>query len=73
LPPTTEDFDFLNEMAFSPEDAEDFTEVTDTEELPEKNMKPRRKKKTNLATSLPTMKALMKKIARTVVVAMIIN
>jgi hypothetical protein len=25
-----EDFDFLNEMAFSPEDAEDFSEVTDT-------------------------------------------
>ncbi|PWK77750.1 pRiA4b ORF-3-like protein [Mucilaginibacter oryzae] len=35
LPPTTEDFDFLNEMAFNPEDAEDFSEVTDTEELPE--------------------------------------
>jgi hypothetical protein len=25
-----EDFDFLNEMAFNPEDAEDFSEVTDT-------------------------------------------
>jgi hypothetical protein len=37
LPPTSEDFDFLNEMAFNPEDAEDFSEVTDTEvdELPE--------------------------------------
>lgn len=37
LPPTNEDFDFLNEMAFTPEDAEDFSEVTDTEvdELPE--------------------------------------
>ncbi|SDD63193.1 pRiA4b ORF-3-like protein [Mucilaginibacter pineti] len=27
-----EDFDFLNEMAFSPEDAEDFSEVTETGE-----------------------------------------
>ncbi|SDP62799.1 pRiA4b ORF-3-like protein [Mucilaginibacter sp. OK268] len=37
LPPANEDFDFLNEMAFTPEDAEDFSEVTDTEvdELPE--------------------------------------
>ena len=37
LPPVNEDFDFLNEMAFTPEDAEDFSEVTDTEvdELPE--------------------------------------
>lgn len=35
LPPTTEDFDFLNEMAFNPEDAEDFSEVTDTDDLPE--------------------------------------
>jgi hypothetical protein len=37
IPPTNEDFDFLNEMAFNPEDAEDFSEVTDTEvdELPE--------------------------------------
>lgn len=37
IPPTSEDFDFLNEMAFNPEDAEDFSEVTDTEvdELPE--------------------------------------
>ncbi|HEX8023189.1 IS1096 element passenger TnpR family protein [Mucilaginibacter sp.] len=35
LPPVTEDFDFLNEMAFNPEDAEDFSEVTDTDELPE--------------------------------------
>jgi hypothetical protein len=37
IPPTNEDFDFLNEMAFTPEDAEDFSEVTDTEvdELPE--------------------------------------
>ena len=31
-----EDFDFLNEMAFSPEDAEDFSEVSETgEEIPE--------------------------------------
>jgi hypothetical protein len=31
-----EDFDFLNEMAFSPEDAEDFSEVTDIDaDLPE--------------------------------------
>lgn len=30
LPPTNEDFDFLNEMEFVPEDAEDFSEVTDT-------------------------------------------
>jgi len=35
LPPTTEDFDFLNEMAFNPEDAEDFSEVTDSDDLPE--------------------------------------
>ncbi|WPU95828.1 hypothetical protein SNE25_09890 [Mucilaginibacter sabulilitoris] len=37
IPPTSEDFDFLNEMAFNPEDTEDFSEVTDTEvdELPE--------------------------------------
>lgn len=27
-----EDFDFLNEMQFNPEDAEDFSEVTDTDE-----------------------------------------
>jgi hypothetical protein len=32
LPPTSDDFDFLNEMAFSPEDADDFSEVTDTGE-----------------------------------------
>lgn len=32
LPPTNEDFDFLNEMEFVPEDAEDFSEVTDTGE-----------------------------------------
>jgi len=30
IPPTNEDFDFLNEMEFSPEDAEDFSEVKDT-------------------------------------------
>jgi hypothetical protein len=37
IPPTNEDFDFLNEMAFNPEDTEDFSEVTDAEvdELPE--------------------------------------
>jgi len=38
LPPATEDFDFLNEMAFNPEDAEDFSEVTDTDELPEEKL-----------------------------------
>ncbi|MDN5287444.1 MAG: hypothetical protein JWR38_3718 [Mucilaginibacter sp.] len=40
IPPTSEDFDFLNEMAFNPEDAEDFSEVTDTgvEELPEEKI-----------------------------------
>lgn len=27
LPPTSEDFDFLNEMEYNPEDAEDFSEV----------------------------------------------
>jgi len=32
LPPTDDDFDFLNEIAFNPEDAEDFSEVTDTGE-----------------------------------------
>lgn len=32
LPPTSEDFDFLNEMEFSPEDAEDFSEVDETGE-----------------------------------------
>lgn len=31
LPPTNEDFDFLNEMEFSPEDAEDFSEVSEEE------------------------------------------
>ncbi|MBE7177578.1 MAG: hypothetical protein INR69_14315 [Mucilaginibacter polytrichastri] len=30
LPPTSEEFDFLNEMEFNPEDAEEFSEVTDT-------------------------------------------
>jgi hypothetical protein len=30
LPPVNDDFDFLNEMEFVPEDAEDFSEVTDT-------------------------------------------
>src|ERR1700712_1485501 len=37
IPPVSEEFDFLNEMAFNPEDAEDFSEVTDTgldEDLP---------------------------------------
>ncbi|RYY35034.1 MAG: hypothetical protein EOP46_11410 [Sphingobacteriaceae bacterium] len=29
LPPTTEEFDFLNEMEFNPEDAEDFSEVNE--------------------------------------------
>ena len=32
IPATSDDFDFLNEMAYSPEDAEDFSEVTDTGE-----------------------------------------
>lgn len=31
LPPTNEDFDFLNEMEFNPEDAEDFSEVSEEE------------------------------------------
>jgi len=31
IPPTNEDFDFLNEMALTPEDTEDFSEVTDAE------------------------------------------
>ena len=37
IPSTNEDFDFLNEMEFNPEDAEDFSEVTDTEvdDIPE--------------------------------------
>ena len=39
LPPTDDDFDFLNEMAFSPEDAEDFSEVTDTGEHDEQEEK----------------------------------
>ncbi|MES2278362.1 MAG: hypothetical protein V4592_20185 [Bacteroidota bacterium] len=30
LPPANDDFDFLNEIEFVPEDAEDFSEVTDT-------------------------------------------
>jgi hypothetical protein len=40
IPPTSEDFDFLNEMAFNPEDAEDFSEVTDAEvdDLPEEKI-----------------------------------
>jgi hypothetical protein len=33
LPPTSEDFDFLNEMEFEPEDAEDFSEVDETGEV----------------------------------------
>lgn len=36
LPPVSEDFDFLNEMEFTPEDAEEgFSEVTDTGEVEE--------------------------------------
>ncbi|MBE7178733.1 MAG: hypothetical protein INR69_20200 [Mucilaginibacter polytrichastri] len=31
LPPTSEEFDFLNEMEFNPEDAEEFSEVNDAE------------------------------------------
>ncbi len=30
LPPADDDFDFLNQMEFNPEDAEDFSEVIDT-------------------------------------------
>jgi hypothetical protein len=30
IPPTNEDFDFLNEMEFTPEDTEDFEEVRET-------------------------------------------
>ncbi len=30
LPPTSEEFDFLNEMEYTPEDTADFSEVTDT-------------------------------------------
>lgn len=32
LPPTSEEFDFLNEMEYNPEDTEDFSEVTETGE-----------------------------------------
>jgi hypothetical protein len=32
-PAANDDFDFLNEMAYSEEDAEDFTEITDTDEV----------------------------------------
>jgi hypothetical protein len=32
LPPVSDDFDFLNEMAFNAEDTEDFSEVTDSGE-----------------------------------------
>jgi hypothetical protein len=32
LPPTSEDFDFLNEMEFSREDAEDFSEMSEEDE-----------------------------------------
>ena len=32
LPPASEDFDFLNEIEFAPEDAEDFSEVDETGE-----------------------------------------
>lgn len=32
LPPTSEEFDFLNEMEYNPEDTEDFTEVDETGE-----------------------------------------
>ncbi|MDB5111985.1 MAG: Plasmid pRiA4b ORF-3-like protein [Mucilaginibacter sp.] len=38
IPPTSDDFDFLNELAFSPEDAEDFTEVVDEDEHEEKTL-----------------------------------
>jgi len=38
IPEENDDFDFLNEIAFNPEDAEDFSEVTDTgEEVEEKS------------------------------------
>ncbi|GAA4334857.1 hypothetical protein GCM10023149_42440 [Mucilaginibacter gynuensis] len=32
IPPTSEDFDFLNQMEYNPEDTEDFSEVTETGE-----------------------------------------
>jgi len=35
LPAANEDFDLFDEMGFNPEDAEDLSEVTDDEELPE--------------------------------------
>jgi hypothetical protein len=38
-PPLADDFDFLNEMAYSEEDAEDFSEIADTEEVDEEDKK----------------------------------
>ncbi len=66
--PESDDFDFLNEMAFSAEDAEDFSEVTETvdevgdEEKKRLTMR-KRKKKTNLATNSLTMKGLKTKVS----------
>ncbi|MCD8741720.1 plasmid pRiA4b ORF-3 family protein [Mucilaginibacter roseus] len=37
LPPTSEEFDFLNEMEYNPEDTEDFTEVDETGEAVNSN------------------------------------
>ena len=36
-PAASEDFDFLNEMTYSEEDAEDFTEISDTDDLGEED------------------------------------
>lgn len=37
LPPTSEEFDFLNEMEYNPEDTEDFSEVDETGEAVSNN------------------------------------
>jgi hypothetical protein len=36
-PAVSDEFDFLNEMTYSEEDAEDFTEISDTDELGEED------------------------------------
>lgn len=36
LPPTSEEFDFLNQMEFNPEDVEEFSEVKETDAIDEK-------------------------------------
>jgi len=38
-PAANDDFDFLNEMTYSEEDAEDFTEITDTDEVGDEEKK----------------------------------